>query len=226
MIFQFRSISNNNRGATLVSILVLGAVIALTATSILFSFRSRQQTLAHDQAREDFMNLSTQIRMLFSSKEACKLNLTGAAFGNTLDQLKALSTTRDIKVVMRPAGSAALQTYIQKNRKIDRLIIQGTRFENIRPLTVYSGTDRTYLADFTISVTDSFNVALKEFALPFYLTTNAGGALTSCFATSYPLESSPHLTMEDLLCQQLRSNNTFVFSPSEHSCVIVSAGGP
>lgn len=227
---HIRSISNNNHGATLVSILVLSAVIALTGTAILFSFKSRQQTQMNMQAKEDLMNLSTKLKMMFSSKEVCKMNLASNAFGTTLNQLKSRSATKDIRIVNKPIGSATPQIYLEKNKPIERLVFQGGYFDNIRPLEKYSSTNETYLADLKISTTDAFKVSLKEISFPFYITTNSAGTLTDCFATSYPVEGDTTTTLEDILCNEIRrqfdSSLTYVFSPSEHACVKVAAGAP
>jgi len=218
---------DNQRGSTLLPMLVLASVIAISATSILIGTQSRLRVQSHSQAREDANNLETSIRMIFTSHNTCKANIGGNYFGTSVDDLKNLSANRAIKL-SHTNVSGNSEIYAGPNMAIGRATITGISFVHFQQLD----STTSYIADMNINLSDGYGVALKSITVPFYFATDPSGAITDCIATSYPQgqpsyvddsatltpTSLPRLTMEDILCEQSKGANNY-YSPTVSTCV-------
>jgi hypothetical protein len=215
---------DNNRGSALLTMLVLGAVIAITATTILLGAQGRQKLQSRAQAREDGANLEATIKMILTSHDVCKVNLTSANFGASLDELKSLSANKSVKLAHTGLGTTPI-ILAAPNSKIGRAVVTGLSFSQISPLD----TATSYIADLHIEMTDAYGVAFKPITVPFYFKTDASGALVDCIATTYPMglptydaSVTPQVartTMEDIICSDAKHSASYYYSPTESACV-------
>lgn len=222
MVYQNNAVTkyvSNTRGSVLLPMLILGGVISVTAVTVLFSYQSRQKIQARAQAREDLNNLTMNLKMLFSSRDACKVNLTGAGFGQTVAELNGKSAAKAVQVIYKGIGGAN-QTMVTPGKHSDRLVIKEAYFSKFTAVDTPIPTNgvTTYLGNLTITLADNYAVPMREIVLPFYFTESDTKVLTDCFATSYPNGVDTDLAMEDLLCQQIRDPD-YYYSPREHGCI-------
>jgi hypothetical protein len=204
----------NNRGSTLLPMLMLSMVMAVTALSVMSSFTSRQRLQAHAQAIQVTQNLETNVRMLFASREVCKTNLNAGSLGATVDNMKALSQQKKLALSYSVIGSGA-PAKVSVNNKWENVTVKEIYFKDM----VNVDNSTTFLGTLIITVADHYGAQVKSIELPFYVTSDASGNLTDCFASSFPLGTDSHITMEDMLCQQGHSASDVYYSPSEHTCV-------
>ncbi|MBC7369957.1 MAG: hypothetical protein H7326_00225 [Bdellovibrionaceae bacterium] len=214
-----RHVTLSNRGSVMLTALIFGAfVVGITGSFISFmSYQLKQQS--RTQAKEDVMNLSTTLKMLYSDGATCKKNLSEVAWGNTLVDLQARSQSGGIKFLYPDLGAVSgvmLSTGLRfKNAKVTSV-----GFTN---LTQVHAPDTTYIAELSVSTEDSSGRMIRAISVPFYIVTDASGKLTDCYTTSFPFFSSPDpiiraITMEDYLCAQALGGDA-IFVPQSRSCL-------
>jgi hypothetical protein len=205
--------SGDERGSALLSMLAVGGVIAITVVSILSAYSSRQKLQAHAQAMNDARNLETSVRMVFSAAANCKTNIAGGGFGGNVSDLKN-PANKNYNLTYNLIGGASLK--LAAGTSWERLNIRELSFEGVFAVDGALSS----LVTLRIKTSDIYGVALKDLLVPFYFVTDAGGALQECLATSFPRGPETHVTMEDMLCQQMRQSADGYFSPKEHVCAI------
>lgn len=187
-----------------ISILALAGVIAVAASVFFFSRPIPTKIQNQNGSIEDVKKLGNTVQSLFSEVSSCSQNLVATGFGTTFNQMRSkLSYNGNIQLFY-PKNSSDQGIFIEPKKTFQKVKIQSIGFTKIKQVTAFAGT---YLADLRIQATDFSGHKLQPITVPFFVSTNAAGAITSCFATSYPYAEDPKfklpkVSLEDVLCNQ------------------------
>jgi hypothetical protein len=182
---------------------VLGASLALGPSIV--HLKTQMEMNVRARSKIDSLFLKTALQMSLSNPTVCASSLSAGGFGTNLSGLSGKTVSVSYK---GPTGPQTLQV----GSRYNQLSIVSIAFSSA--VQVFTG-ESSYLADLKIGVQGNATEPNTVFTIPFYFTTDANGAFTGCFATSYPAPTETYLTLEDLICA---NDGTKIYRPIAHYC--------
>ncbi len=213
----------NEKGMTILPILLfgIGAVILFSSFSIFFDNNNKLQAKA--RIVEEAANLSTTVKMMFSTPANCTENLKPQAFGQNIQQLRSKSANNSIRMFYSTGNGNQGNLMIASNSNFYQLPIAGISFNNTTP---DPQNPFAYNTELQITIKDGLTNNIKPITIPFVMVTNSGtGQIESCYATSYsPTDPAApptitNMTIENALCNRLEPGTFYL--PQEKSCVSI-----
>lgn len=208
---------NNELGSVLLPVCVLILVLAVLLSSILDKFRGQTTNAMLLQSQAERAYLIGAIQIAFSDPAICAENLTSDAFGTSLSEIRSRSDRGRVRLNF--PGSTDFDVFQNQTREHLRILNLG--FTPFRSFTTPEATH--YLTELEIAIQSTSNsMSLAPISVPFYLGFK-NGRLVSCQSSFYVENTSPPQTIENSLCNRVRSSS--VFNPSTGSCGILVSGG-
>lgn len=201
----------NERGSILLPIVMAVLGVTLALAPFIVHLKNQMEMNVRTRSKIDSQFLKTALQMSLSNSTVCTSSLTANNFGTNI---AALAPTRTVSVKYN--GPTGTQTF-QVGSRYNQLVVTSMSF--VSTAQVFAG-ETSYLADLRIGVQGNPTEPTTYFTIPFYFVADATGALTKCFATSYPAPTETYLTLEDLICA---TDGSKVYRPIAHFCDVAPA---
>lgn len=192
--------------------LIISIAILMGAFMSWLNFHGKLQ--ARDRVLEDASHLNTMLKMVFSNREACRKNLSPAAFGTSLP---ALGVATHLSVLKSDSSAVAPTVWFSSGHSYQGLVITDVKFSTARKIPA---PENSYIADLSIFYRNPLTQTDREITLPFYfITDSTGNILQDCVASSYVAAAS-QITKEDKICMLQHMGPNYIYLPKNQTCAL------
>lgn len=220
-----RRANSAQTGSIIVHLVIFASILGMASLAAMDYIKNQDFVNKREKNHHDKASLTAVASFLLNTPAACKANIIDAPAETGVGNLKAEiqnvianpghSSRNDIRLSFPAGGGAPASPVVAKDMEFGSLKIAASVVQSVAQRVA---ANRSYLALLRIDVTQrdaaGGDPSLKPVFLPFFVGTDAGGAVTSCFMTSV---TDSGQTVEDALCLATKGVG-FAFDPVGNKC--------